>query len=106
LALAVWHRRPAEFEAYHGWLMQGRQVPPFEEAARRAVELLGKEHVDAAVNQADLTRRIEQYVELFGASGKKLPALMVGGKLIRGVPGPVREWFGFFEGHLKMKPLM
>ena len=71
-----------------------------------ATELLGDDQLKAAVNNADLTRRIAQYVELFGASGKRLPAVMVGDKLIRGVPGPVREWFGFFESHLQLRPLV
>ena len=35
LALAVWRLRPADFEPYHRWLMEGQQVPPFDAAARR-----------------------------------------------------------------------
>jgi uncharacterized membrane protein len=105
LALAVWHLDPTKFEAYHHWLMAGDQVPPLAAAVARAERLFGRERLETAIGAAGVHERIEQYVQLYAATGKWLPLILIKDKTIRGDLGQASELFRFLERYLGLEPV-
>ncbi len=83
LALAVFTVAPQKFASFHNWLMDADEAPPFEHAVQYAENLVGSDHDLRAVEST----RLRDYVRLFNAANiQRLPAMIVGDRVLIGVP--------------------
>jgi protein-disulfide isomerase len=83
LALAVFTVAPRKFEQFHDWMMDTKEPPSFEEATRYANDLVGPEH---DLGQGESTR-LKDYVRLYNVANiQRLPAMIIGDKVMIGVP--------------------
>ena len=109
LALAVWITKPAEFEAYHEWLMHGQKAPPLSEAADKAIAIVGRDALRTAIRDPEVERQLQENIALFAATrdaeGKSrgLPVMIVGRQAVFGVVA-ADALFPILERQLKMKP--
>jgi uncharacterized membrane protein len=65
LALAVWYAAPANFPAFHDWLMTGASPPNLGAARQRADILLGARSLSDALSDPRIDSRIAQAGELY-----------------------------------------
>lgn len=98
LALAVLAVAPAEFPAFHDWLMDAPEPPSFEAALQRAQAITGTEELQTQTPSS----RLKAYVRLYGQSRvPKLPAVIVEDQIMVGVPGSVDDVIQMVNGQLQ-----
>ena len=64
LALAIWRINPAQFQVFHNWLNDGLKAPPVEEVRRYAIELVGEQPLNEAVEKVVDDQTIAACLEL------------------------------------------
>jgi predicted DsbA family dithiol-disulfide isomerase len=85
LALGVYQADATKYEQFHKWMMRGEFAPSLADSVKYAQNLVGRERFRAAVKEASVIRRRDDYIQLFKSCGATvIPILIVNDKLIIG----------------------
>lgn len=97
LALSVFRADADKFGAFHDWLMDSQQPPPFEQALQYAKDLVGSDH---SLVQAE-SSQMENYVKFFYAADvQRLPSIIIGDQVMVGVPRRASDVIEMIESKL------
>lgn len=94
LGLAVFRAQPEKFEAFDDWIFQTESVPDVTAARARAVELVGEEALNEALNDPWIQTRINESIDIYEGNYRQhrkgsLPQLILGNQLAAGsIPDP------------------
>jgi uncharacterized membrane protein len=104
LALAVWLARAEAFSEFDDWLFTSDRPPQLNEARAKAVALVGKKALDAALEDSWVLHQIETDVALYQANGRvigdaRLPQLVIGDVITHGAIERLDDLLLLLEQH-------
>lgn len=101
LALAIWRTRPAEFAAYHQFLLGDVTAPA---ARAQALQLVPQQQLDAALQDPWIAELIQANIsdwQAFSTRNNKLPKLLISGKrILHGLPSGEEDFIRVMEREL------
>ena len=86
-------------------MMEGKDPPPLNVAAHRAISLCGREALRQEIDGQEVKKVIAENVRLFGLSGKRLPRVFGGLFSFAGVPPNEDKLFRELERYFSIRPL-
>jgi protein-disulfide isomerase len=104
LALGVWHADPTKFVEFHEWMLETEEPPPLQDAAARAIQLVGRDPLKQSLASSAVKTRVHDYTTLYGALGDSFPFVLIGDLRINGVPRQASELFAILEQRLNLQP--
>ena len=77
LAVACWLVDPEQFEVFHHWMFEGAACPSYASAKDKAIELMGREEIEAELAKTTASRFVQTHVQLYKRVGRgNVPKLM------------------------------
>ena len=77
LAVACWLVDPEQFEVFHHWMFEGTTCPSYSAAKDKAIELMGREAIEAELAKTTASRFVQTHVQLYKRVGRgNVPKLM------------------------------
>jgi protein-disulfide isomerase/uncharacterized membrane protein len=105
LALAVWKADAAKFAAFDGWMFEGEQPPPVEEARKKAEQLVGAETLKEAAAHADVEGRLAVSLKVFDfVGGGAIPKMLTANRVIVGETDSAEQLYALLEKETGVKP--
>lgn len=96
LALSVFSVAPDKFATFHDWLMEPTEPPSFDQALRRARML-----VESGDGLGEASGKLQHYIKFFNVVNvQRLPAVIVGDKVMVGVPATADRLIEMLETQL------
>ncbi len=85
LGLAVWRAKPSAFAEYDDWMFESYQSRSYEEARRRAAELVGAGELNRALTDPWIHRHLRRSTQVFKETGGTgLPVVLIGRRTAKG----------------------
>ncbi len=105
LSLAVWHINPSQHAIFDRWMIYTDFATITPDTARaKAIELVGKEALDAAIASAWVRDELTRNIKLYQFSGGGvIPKLIGKNTLIAGRPGSALDLFEVLEEELGLQ---
>jgi len=107
LVLAVWRIDPAIFPSYHDWMFAVSRNRTATEARQQAMQLVGREALDAELAKPLVNQYIAKHVLLYKRAGQgTVPKLMTERLTLRGETGSSDSFCDLLERELNIKPVV
>ena len=92
LAVAVWRCDAKKFSEFHKWMFEGNSAPEYGVALGKAIELVGKEPIEAELNKKTAAAFVQSHCKMYQLlNGGPVPKLLFPTRAIQGEFTAVEE---------------
>lgn len=103
LGLALWRVGPQVFERFDQWLSRFAAVPPVDVGVKQAIDLAGRERLEAALKDPWVDAQLQQYIQLTRPVIEHFnvtPVILMERQFMQGVPEDVEAFCRILEDRL------
>lgn len=89
LGLALWRASPQVFDQFEGWMLGFQTAPPLDVGVKQAIDLAGRERLEAALADPWVEQQLQQYVQFSRPVMEHFrgtPIILMGHKFMPGIP--------------------